>query len=259
MLSMSLDFPIATVFGFSERPHNDETPMTIHIGMLGSDGVLLAGDVWTYANASGIRQSSVWGAEAVSKIKAYADGDLAITRAHDMRQARTVSDAIGEKLTRSHWENPESQIEKIAETALSEEHNWRGVHCLIAIREPRSLFKLECGKDPSTQKNICICNRSTSYVVGGDAHNPATFWATRYLLTNTFGDRTVDELIPLAVQIVVDAGSIANGMIRGLEIFRSDGTKFERLSDAESKAWTIEAVKRAGDIEKLITSPLTSR
>ena len=80
--------------------------MTLHVGMMGSNGIVLVGDVWTYTDIKG--ESSVWAAEARSKITIFG-GDVAISRAHDLTQARLVSDAIGSHLTSEYWENPESR------------------------------------------------------------------------------------------------------------------------------------------------------
>jgi len=140
-----------------------ELPMTMQVGMMGSDGIILASDVWTHTNVNTALvppERLVWAAEGRSKITIFSDGDLAVLRAYDMRQAKSVSDAIGTELTREYWGEPEKRIEEIANAALSSEVDRRGIQCLIAIRTPLSLFKLECLKDPTTQKNRCDCYRS---------------------------------------------------------------------------------------------------
>jgi hypothetical protein len=63
-------------------------------------------------------------------------------------------------------------------------------------------------------------------------------------------------LIPLAVQITVDAGSINNGTIRGLEVVYCGALGFSRLSNDASRAWRAEAVRRSEKIEKIIAAPL---
>jgi len=231
--------------------------MTLQVGMLAKNGIVLVGDVWTYTDAHGA--TSVWAAEARSKITLFGS-DLAVSRAHDLTQARMVSDAIGSNLTSEYWENPEARMEEIARSALSSECAWRGVQCLVVLRRPSlALFKVECARDPGGQQNVCSCSRSTGHVFAGDCHNPATFWATRYLLTERTTDHAIKELLPLAVQIVVDAGRINNGSIRGLEIVSCDDGGFHRLSESESRAWAIEATRRGQAIERLVTAPLDAR
>ena len=152
-------------------------------------------------------------------------------------------------------QNPE--IEEIARSALASEPAWRGVHCLVVLRKPSfALFKLECAKDPSSQQNLCFCSRSTGHLFAGDCHNPATFLATRYLLTESTTDHTVEELLPLAVQIVVEAARINSGSIRGLEIVCCGSRGFNRLSESERRTWASEATRRSVAIGKLIMSPL---
>jgi hypothetical protein len=181
---------------------------------------------------------------------------MAISRAHDLRQARLVADAISAELSREHWGNPEQQLEAIASSALAREDTWR-VHCLVVLRYPSpSLFKIECGKDSTTRENVCFCTRALGYALGGDCHNPATFFSTRYFLSEPPKDWTVSELVPFAVQMVVDASQINSGTIRGLEVVYCDSNGFHRLSPDECRAWEIEARKRSHTIGTLITSPM---
>jgi hypothetical protein len=257
MLSTALDTTFASEFGFSETLRDEELPVTMQVGMVGNNGIVLVGDVWTYANVGSLAPpTSIWSAEALSKITIVDGANMAVSRACDMRQAKKVSDAIATELSSEHWQNPESQIERIANNALASEPTWRGVHCLIALKNPLSLFKLECGTDPITQENVCTCSRSAGHVFAGDCHNPATFWATRYLLTEFTKDWTVAELIPLAVQIVIDAGRINSGSVRGLEIVSCDDSGFTRLSVEKRKAWAVEAEKRSSAVADLIFAPL---
>lgn len=246
---------------FIERD-DEEDSVTLQVGMMARDGIILAGDVWTIANVGGVmaaeaRRLPVWTADATSKITITEDGSMAISRAHDMRQAQLVSDAIATELLRQYWENPEKRIEQIAEAALIPEPEGRGVHCLVALKSPTfSLFKVVCAKEQATKKMRCACTRASGQVFAGDCHNPATFWATRYLLVNPEHDPTVDELLPLAVQIVVDASQINSGSIRGLEIIVGDGDGFRRLPVEQCKAWAAEAAQRARAVEKMVMKPL---
>jgi hypothetical protein len=94
--------------------------------------------------------------------------------------------------------------------------------------------------------------------LGGDCHNPATFWSTRYFLSEPPKEWATSDLIPLAVQIVVDASQINSGTIRGLEIVYSDSDGFHRLSAEDCCAWEREARNRGAAIMNLIISPLNS-
>ena len=244
----------------------EEKPMTLHVGMTTSDDAILVGDVRVYADVTvelpqqGVRESSVWHAEARSKITIADGGNIAIARAHDVTQSRLVTKAIADGLTRAYWNNPEEKLEELAAAALAGEPIWRGVHCLVALRLPSpSLFKIECAKDPTTQQNVCVCHRGDGYMVAGDSHNPSTFFGTRYLQSDPARVWTASELLPLAVQIVVDGGRVSSGPIGGLEIVcGSSSVPFHRLSVPERQAWSAEAMRRSEKIEKIVSSPFTA-
>lgn len=248
--------------GFHIERNSEEDEVTLHVGMLADDGIVLVGDIWTYTDVSSrlsleLRKKSVFSAEARSKITIAQDGNMAISRAHDMNQAKRVSEAIATQLSREDWENPEKRLEEIAGLALASDRTWRGVHCLVALRYPSpSLFKVECGPDIERQENVCQCTRSAGYLLGGNCFNPATFFSTRYFLSEPPKAWTISELIPFAVQIIVDAGRINSGTIRGLEIVYCDNDGFHRLSDDKCRAWAIEARNRSDAIGNLIISPL---
>ncbi len=239
----------------------EEDSVTLQVGMMARDGILLVGDVWTYANVSTVRAAEggtpVWAGESVSKMTTNKDGDIAISWAQDIAQAQLVADAIARGLTSQYWENPEREIEQIAAAALSSETLGRGVDCLVALRGPTfSLFKLVCRKDPP-KENVFHCLRANGQIFAGDCHNPATFWATRYLLADPEQNPTIDELLPLAVQTIADAWQITRGNIRGLEIIRGDGEGFHRLPVKQCKAWAAEAARRSRAIEKIVMAPLS--
>lgn len=100
----------------------EESPLTLQVGMIANDGILLAGDVWTYVNEN--QEPKIWHGEPISKVGIY-EG-MAITRAHDLQQAKMVSDAIAKELLRESWHEPEREIERIAKKALEQQVTWRG-------------------------------------------------------------------------------------------------------------------------------------
>jgi hypothetical protein len=67
--------------------------VTIQVGMLASDGIVLVEDVWTYANVdSPVPPTSIWSAEAVSKISTVDGSNVAVARACDTSQSCVPSD-----------------------------------------------------------------------------------------------------------------------------------------------------------------------
>jgi hypothetical protein len=239
--------------------HEEEPPVTLQVGMIANNGIVLAGDIWRYMNADANRPGSVWSADMSSKITIFENKNMAITRAHDLAQARLVSDAIAGELSSEHWRNPERTIEEIATAALATQPIWRGLQCLIVLGPPSlSLFKVQCATDPETQAKVCTCERSGGLSFAGDCHNPATFWATRYFVPNQARAWTIDELLPLATQIVVDASFITSGSIRALEVVRCDGDGFHQIETERCRVWADEAIRRSGEIERHVFAPLST-
>jgi hypothetical protein len=232
--------------------------MTLQIGMILREEVVLVGDIWLHREPpppSPVKRSDAWMGERGYKVRIADDGKMAMARAIDMYQADLIWLAIREGLSSEYWENPESRIEALTNSALSSERKW-GTHCLLILCEPRpALFKIECGKDSATEKNICQCTRSAGYVFAGDCFNPATFWATRYLPTDYETEWTIEQLTLLGVHIVADASVINSGAIRGLEIVRADRKGVRRSSPEESRSFAKGAAERSRDIGALIMKP----
>jgi hypothetical protein len=228
MLSIASYTP--TVLDFYEV-----VPVTMQIGIVASDGIVLASDIWTHTNITdemraASRARPAWKGEPVSKIAADAKSSIAISRAHDVMQARLVADAIAKNLTEDCWHNPEHKIEEIAKDSLKEERNYRGSQCLIALTKPDfRVFRVQCTQHPDTRENVCWCDSSDRYLLAGDMYNPATFWATKHLFNGSYLNWSVRDAIGIATQIIVDACSVSNGSIRGLEIAWGDKNGFRYL------------------------------
>jgi 20S proteasome alpha/beta subunit len=104
--------------------------MTMQIGMVGTDGIVLASDQKWTQEYEDIRQS--WGA---SKIGLDKTGNVAIGCAKDMRKSVAIARSILAELDSSHWENPISKIEEIANGKLSR-HSPFEAECLIGMAYP---------------------------------------------------------------------------------------------------------------------------
>lgn len=232
----------------------------MQIGIVASDGIVLASDIWTHSDVTPkMRAESlaapVWKGEPVSKIAVSNDGCLAVARAHDLQQAKLMSAAVLSNLSVENRQNPEQRLKEIAIESLSSQF-YRGSTCLVAsISAPLRIFRVRCFYDPDVCKNVCECDQSNEYLLSGDSYSPATFWATRYLPSNSTKQLTVDEATSLAIQIIVDAGIINSGSIRGVEIVRGNSDGFYYCSSDVTRGWAEEARKRSVDFGERVLTP----
>jgi len=119
----------------------------------------------------------------------------------------------------------------------------------------RALYKVQAIHDPETSRTEITFDKFPRYAFAGDRHNPATFWASRFYSADQAKEWKVSELIPFAVQIVVDAASTNIGSISGLEVVYCDDAGFHCFSDLENRRWEAEAARRSREMESLLVSP----
>jgi len=229
--------------------------MTMQVGMVGKDGIVLVSDqlAWAKPNDSsfahkhlGIGVTSYFGP---SKLMLSSDGKIAVACAHDLRQATALVEAIFQRLTQEYWNSPKEKLKEITLDTLRSQ-KWRGASCLIVLSEPLSLYLLQCGQDEQ-----CDVGMIGLYAFAGDSCNPATFWAHRYFLTMPPNDRTVRELLPLAAQVVVDAGRLNSGTVGGLEALYCDGSGMHVLTYEQNGELVEAAEKRGLQIREMILAP----
>ena len=220
----------------------DELPMTMQVGMVGSDGIVLASDTkWTEnhaASGSSVRQD--WSSP---KIDLDPTRKVAVACAKDMRKGVQIARAILAELSSDHWENPQPKLEEIA-ASRSSPHSPFEAECLIGLACPSPrLFHLACG----CSGGPALCTQIQDRRAAGDALNSALFWHMRY-----YKVMPVRKLIRLAAQIIVDAAEISSGGIGGLKIAYTKGPGFRFLPDEETREVEAEARKRGSQIEKLL-------
>jgi hypothetical protein len=217
----------------------EELPMTMQVGLVGSDGIVLASDTKWHENHAGV----VWQGWGSPKISLDSTGHIAVACAKDMRKGTEIARAILSELSSEHWENPESRLEEIASSRLTPHFPYEA-ECLIGISSPSPrLFHLACGCNHAS----AFCTKITDRRAAGDALNSALFWHMRYYTV-----MPIRKLIRLAAQIIVDASEIANGGIGGLQIAYTDGTGFTCLSDDKCQQLEAEARERGVQIGRII-------
>jgi hypothetical protein len=223
--------------------------MTLQVGMVAGDGILLASDVFSTREPSKqASEGTVWYGYDSSKIMISDSRKVAVTCARDMMLASALAEALIEGLTPEYWPNPGSRIKAIA-SANSASRHWGPVECLVALVEPSPvLFHLQCLE----QGTETFCPQITSFGFAGDRCNAAIFWAMRYYSVQPANVRSVRSLLPLASQLILDAGKLNSGSIGGLEMVYSDSSGFCRVTESDIRDLEAQTQRRSKSIEELL-------
>jgi hypothetical protein len=201
--------------------------MTMQLGMIGSDGIVLASDtrhtVSPLYAGSGARHH--YGA---SKIKIDSTGKIAVACSGDMDTAKAIADRIFSDPTVVN--DPHHREQRIWDigNAIA---NGQDAECIVAFSDSRLYFFQSANDGRNIQ-----CLEITDSIHAGDGINAATFWTTRY-----YRRLPARRLLRLAAFVIFAAHKIANGGIKGLEMVYWDGTKFLRLSGKENRNWEAKA------------------
>jgi len=196
--------------------------MTMQVGMIGTDGIVLASDtLWTLTGD--IRQTF-----NSSKIKVNCDRGLAISCSRNMETSTEIADKIIANLCDTNISC--DAIEQIAENVLNPIEKFRrDIQCLIVSLCPRPrLFRLR--KEPVDGFVRPVCQEMLDKAIAGDDHNPAIFWAERH-----YQRRSFKELILLAAHLVTIASKLNSGTIGGLEVVVCDDSGIRRLTDESNR------------------------
>lgn len=217
-----------------------EQPMTMQVGMLGTDGVILAGD--TRINRKPLSGSHApWMSYDGPKIRIGNSGRVAISCAHDMQTANDVADAIFANMTHGDHASCEREIKEFGTAAAQ----GRDVECIVVFADPLPcLYFFQHVKVGETVQNQC--QRIIGLVPSGDTQNPAVFWGMSY-----YKLLPIDQLKHLAACVVVAAGGLNSSIVGGFEIVfcTKDGcSRLDAESAQELQAIAKEKIRRIGEL-----------
>lgn len=218
--------------------------MTIQIGLRGTDGLVLAGDRMWHSDPG-----RIWRRWFASKMNPSEDGRTLIACARNMNVAQSAAIRILSEITGCDAGLRGKRLLDIGENVAIESHNPEqnnkfDAECLVAFSDTCSFSLLRISGDGKAN-----CYQGLNPTTAGDATNPSLFWYERYY------DRslTVEQLVPLAARVVVDAGKMSNGNIGGLEIATCrQGEKFHVWSDQENKELELWVEQSALDIGRFV-------
>ncbi len=246
---------------FSELAYDDKLPaeevdLTFQIGMVGSDGVLLATDLKrTHVDARrGVyRSSSQQPKLHIEKDVAYCcsgdeltevaarmfcettDGLVDDSGMHDRLIAAAQGAMSQEKMSRQHGSLPLS-----------------GGSALFVHRRESGKVQLWCLEmSPYVDASPRCCAASVhDHVINGDRGNPAGFFIEHYFPKRR--RMPIQDLIPLVAHTVLIAGVLNPAGIGGLEMLRCTSAGFKKVSERDIAALT----KRSEELDAAISASL---
>jgi 20S proteasome alpha/beta subunit len=194
----------------------EESPMTMQIGIVGSDCVVLASDLqWFDETGTRVTYNS-------SKIVFDSTKGIAVG-CSGSSISRIVQNRIVEDLAPNDFEFPYQPIKRIVQSVLTKV-SYRDTQWLIVLdTKPRArLFSLQTqGSRPDLFDFIEVSNKTYA----GDAKNPAVFFSEAY-----YDRGPVEQLEMLAAHVILTAPRLNNAGIGGLEILVCDKSGFRMLS-----------------------------
>jgi hypothetical protein len=227
----------------------EEFHMTMQVAMVGTDGIVLASDT-SWANT--LRAMTSNSRDTSSSSKIFDNGVVAIACARNMETSLPIARAILAEMDDDKWKNNTcGYIELIAGRILAMAEDRADIQCLITTAQPTlQLLHLASGVKLNGVPASVYCRRISDKAVAGDTANAAVFWSERY-----YRRTSISSLVPLAAQVVVDAGKLHPGYISGLEIALCDGGGIRRMSNDAIVALEMEAKKRGETIGELFFQP----
>jgi len=204
--------------------------LTMQIGIIGSDGIVLASDTqWT-----NVLQTTVNGEREATRTYRYSsktksNDQIVVSYAADQKTAQGTAQTILQTFADN---DPQGVIEQIARNIPVGER--RDVQGLIAI-PPERLLRFDIGMQDGLWTPSC--EESFRYDFAGDMANTSKYWIYRY-----YDDLlTVEQLIPLAAYAILCSHVMNTAGIGGLEIVTCTASKIthvprERLLDLQRMA-----------------------
>lgn len=224
----------------------EEIPMTLQVGMVGTDGVLIAGDTrWTEESGSLV---DPWDA---TKLVVDHERGIAVSRSGKMLIAKRLADAIIADKNQD-WLNEIGGKQKLEAAALSSaQGDNQHCQCLAAfIRPTVKLYRFQTvmiGKEWGL-----VFDEMLSIAFAGDVKNSAKFWAERYYPRHP--RVPVRQLVPLAAHLITAAHYLNTRGIDGLEMMLCDENGLHSLSDKSIKELELRSAQREERIRESLLS-----
>ena len=230
-------------------PDPEEIPVTFQIGIVGSDGVLLASDR-RYTRPGPVRTTF-----DADKIKI--SGNVAYCCSGDDLTQIAADDACliwASKKTRSK----ESLVTSIVDS-LGKLEKWNIPGSILLANDAGShveLFRVDI-YSRATCPIVCqIDNRDYQ----GDGFNAAAFFVERYLPANNFKQRPLEQMKLIAAHAMLMASTLNPTGVHGLDIYLCRSRRpFEKLAQSEIEGLVAASQEIDSQIGRGLGIPLKPR
>jgi hypothetical protein len=214
----------------------------MQIGMLASDGIILASDTQATRTPEKLKDGQVGRAVRYhtncSKIRT--GSEIAVSYAQDVKTGDDVANAILSTFTA---DDPQGAIDQIAASIPEDDRN--PVQGLIAA-PPSQLFRFQLAKIDELWTATCEASIGLDYA--GDMTNAAIYWAERYYDDSL----AVEQLLPLAAYMITCSHHLNTAGVGGLEIVTCDSSGIQRVS----RERLLEFRRRANETDKQVAQAL---
>jgi 20S proteasome alpha/beta subunit len=215
----------------------EDVPMTLHVGLVGRDGIVLAGD-------KQIITTEMFASTSVSsKIKIDSAKRIAVAWARD-----EIADTIASEIL-NHGEvlEDESELRKLARETYSnslndwDKPNLRAELLVVSQRHLNKIFYLEVAESHCTMRRV-----EDKFFIGRSA-SPACYLTERY-----YEKTSVSQLTSLAAHTILAAGHLHPMGIKGLEIVKCTQDGVSRVPESAITLLEEEEEKNGAEFRRLL-------
>jgi len=217
--------------------------MTMQVGMVGTDGIVIAGDT-RHSISPRFAGAAARHGFGGTKIRIDESGRIAVCCAIDMNASKRFAERILSELPSEEPKNRLRRIEEIGREIGAGLAGSREIESLMVFADSLSTFYhfRFIGSDREVSVDEVI-----DAAASGDTVNSAIFWRMRY-----YKRLPIEQLTVLASHLIVSAGETNSAMIDGLEILLCDANGLRRLSDDENREWASKAKERGERIGEMV-------
>jgi hypothetical protein len=217
--------------------------MTMQVGMVGSDGVLIASDILrTDSLRIGpqeklYRPRQSFGGD--TKILADEKRGIVVSCARFTDTAERIAVKIFSDLSDKDFSRPCESIKAIG-NALEDDYT-KDAHCLISfVSQTPNLYLFHFGTMIDGSWGA-ICVEIKTAIAAGDHMNAAIFWKERYYWKEpSHQPKSLEQLIPLAAHTIISASKLTPGYIDGLDIVLCKSDRIQRLKPSSIQTLSVQ-------------------
>ena len=224
--------------------------MTMQVGIVGSDGVIIASDTRWFDESGAYREP--WDS---SKLTINHDCGLVVSRSGKMLTAEILAnEVVAATLENPRWIDEIGGKPRLEESVLKQiQKGSEPCQCLVVFTKPQiKLWRFQIvriGNDWGLH-----CDEVRGKVFAGDCKNLAMFWIDKYYPRNP--KVPINQLVPLVAQFLITAHSLNTSGIDGLEIVLCSENGIHRVADEVTAELEIRSRQREESIGAALLSEI---